>query len=141
MARLLGGQADDEGGGVGQHDPRRNRGPARKGRALQAEETEQAEHPAKEALNTGALAQFGGGPGGRQPVALLLPLGVPRNNGRGAECRVDPGDQLEASVAGIQPDHARAQPIQADGGGEQRAATCLNCSVFNLERRYGIYQQ
>jgi hypothetical protein len=35
---------------------------------------------------------------------------------------MDPGDQLEAPVAGIQADDARAQPIEADGDGQQGQA-------------------
>src|SRR5262249_35613955 len=72
--RLLGSQSDDEGRSIGQHDPRRDGGPARQRRALQAEETEQAEHPAKEALDTGTLSQLVSGPGGRQAVAPALRL-------------------------------------------------------------------
>jgi hypothetical protein len=93
---LLDSYADHEGGGVGQHDPRHDGGPACEARVLQAEEPDQAKHPANEALNAGALAQLVGSLGGWEAIAPLLPLGVPGNNSHRSQRSMDPGDQLEA---------------------------------------------
>jgi hypothetical protein len=67
--RQLSGQTDDDGRGIAQHDARRDGGPARRRRPLQAEAVEQAEDSPKEAFDTGALAQLVGGPGGRETTS------------------------------------------------------------------------
>ncbi len=85
--------------------------------ALHAEE---GQDPAEEALNAGAFAQLLGGPGGRQPVSLLLPFGVPGNHRVSAQDGVDPGNQLETPVARIQAHDPQAQGEQADGQPQQR---------------------
>jgi hypothetical protein len=72
---LLGGQADDDRGGVGERDARADSRPAGHWWALQAEAAEQAEDAAEEALNAGTFAQFVGGPGGRQTGPVLLAFG------------------------------------------------------------------
>jgi len=54
---------------------------------------EERKDAAKEALNAGAFAQFVGGPGRRETRSILLPLGVPGDDGDRAERGVDPRDE------------------------------------------------
>jgi hypothetical protein len=117
---LLGGQGNENSSRVGEGDVRGDSGPAAEWRALQAKEAEQAEDAAKEALDAGALAEFFGGPGGRQTGAILLSLRIPGDDGHRPERRVDPGNEASAPVASVEPNDARAQPIEAHGPREQR---------------------
>jgi hypothetical protein len=118
-SRLLGSQTDDDGRCIGQRDPRRDGRPPGQRWALQAEDAEQADDTAKEALNTGPFAQLLGGPGGRQARAISRSLGIPGDDGDRSKHRVNPGDETRAPIAGIQADHAWAQPVEAHRRGEQ----------------------
>jgi hypothetical protein len=116
---LLGGQADDDRGGVGERDARADSRPAGHWWALQAEAAEQAEDAAEEALNAGTFAEFRGGLGGWQTGAVLLAFGVPGDDGDRAQYGVDPVNQVQSPVARIQADDARAHSIEPDRPGEQ----------------------
>ena len=83
-SRLPGGQGDDPDGGIGERDARLDRRPPEDGRALQAEEDQDA---TEEPLDAGTFAQLLGGPGWRQPVPPLLPLGIPRDDRLRASAR------------------------------------------------------
>lgn len=89
----MGGQADDDRGGVGEGHMLGDRGPATEGWALQAETAEETKDAAEEVLDTAALAQFVGGPGGRQTGAVLLALEVPGHDRHRAQSSVDPRDE------------------------------------------------
>jgi hypothetical protein len=133
-ASLVGGESDHPDGGVGERDARLERGPAEDGRALHAEEDQDA---AEEALDAGALASFRGGPGRRQPVPLLLALGVPWDHSRGAQHGVDPGNEAQAPVAGIQAHDSWAQGEQTDGELQQRpsAGRIVDVGAGELEEQ------
>ena len=82
--------------------------PYRGGRGLVKEQ----EDAAQKAFDRTALAQFVLGPGGRQAGAVLLPLGIPGNDGGGMQGSVDPTDEAQAPIGGIQADEARADLIE-----------------------------
>ena len=73
------------------------------------------EDTAKEAFNRTAFAQFLFGPGGWQTGAVLLSLGIPRNDRHGSQRGVDPVDELKAPIGGIQADDAWTKAIETDG--------------------------
>ena len=66
------------------------------------------ENATKEAFNGTAFAQFLFGPGRWQTGAILLALGIPGDDGDGSQRGVDPVDELQAPLACIQADDARA---------------------------------
>jgi hypothetical protein len=97
---------------------------------------EEQEDAAKEAFDGTALAEFLFGPGGRQARAVLLPFGVPGNDRDCMEGSVDPGDEAQSPIGGVQANDARADLIETHspfqegagewsimdvGGGEQKA--------------------
>lgn len=116
---LLGSESDDDRGRIGERHAADHGRPSCQWRTLQAKETEQAEDAAKEALDGGAFPQLLDGPSGWQTGPVLRSLGIPGDNGYRSERRMDPGDQAETPIAGIQPNDAGAQPIEAHGSGEQ----------------------
>jgi len=71
-------------------------------------QTEEEENAPKEALNGAAFAEFLSGPSGRQARAIFFVLRVPRHNSDGPEDQMDPTDQAEAPVSGIQANDAWA---------------------------------
>src|SRR5437588_582336 len=77
---------------------------------------------AKEAFDGTALAQFLGCPGRRQAGAVLLPFGVPGDDRCGVQSAMDPGNELEAPIASIQADHARANRVETQRPLQQRAS-------------------
>src|SRR5579863_3932586 len=77
---------------------------------------------AKEAFDGTALAQLLLRPGRRQAGAVLLTFGVPRDDRCGVQSAMDPGDKLEAPIASIQADHARANGVETQRPLEQRAS-------------------
>jgi hypothetical protein len=111
-SRLPGGQSDHPDRGRGQGDPRLDGRPTEDRRALQAEEDEDA---AEEALDTRAFAQLRRGPGRRQAIPPLLPLGIPGDDCSGAERRVDLRDQFEPPVTSIEADDPRLDAQEAEG--------------------------
>src|SRR5437588_9369039 len=70
------------------------------------------EDPAKEAFNGAAFAQFLFGPGGRQAGAIFLSFGVPGDHRHRTQNRMDPSDETQAPVGGVQADDARADVIE-----------------------------
>ena len=79
------------------------------------------EEAAKEALNAAALAQFVAGPGGRHAGADFQDLGDPGDHGDGKKGGMDPGNEAQAPIGGIQADNAGADGIEAHGPFQQRA--------------------
>ena len=79
------------------------------------------EDAAKEAFDGTALAEFFFGPGGWQARAVLLPLGIPGNDGDRVQGDVNPGDESQAPIGGVQADDTRADGVEAHGPFEQRA--------------------
>lgn len=67
-------------------------------------------------LPNSSAVQVGGSPSRR-----FCRLGFPRDHRLRAEHGVDPGDQLEPPVAGVQAHHARAQREESDGQFQERA--------------------
>jgi len=115
-AGVVGNERDDDDGGVGQGDLAGHGGPTREGRALQAEEQEDA---AEEALNAAPLAQPVLGPGEREAGAVFGGLGIEGDDGGGADDGMDPCDKREPPIGGVEAHHAGAQGVEGDGGGEQ----------------------
>src|SRR5438874_2277492 len=115
---LPGSQSNHDGGRIGQGHLLDNGGPARVRRPLQMKEEEDT---AKEAFNRTAFAQFLFGPGGWQTGAVLLSLGIPRNDRHGSQRGVDPVDELKAPIGGIQADDAWTKAIETDGQFQQGA--------------------
>ena len=87
---------------------------------------------AKEAFDRTALAQFLFGPGGRQARAVLLPLGIPRDDRDSMQGGMDPGDEAQSPIGSIQADHARADLIEAQRPLQQ--GTCER-GVMHIGRR------
>src|SRR5579883_76722 len=116
-ASLLGRQGDDDGGGEGQGNGLGEGGPAGQGRALEGEDAEEAP---EEALDGAAFGQFGSGPGRGEAGAVFGALGVKRDDGDRPQGGVDPSDQRQAPVSGVQADDAGAQGVERDGGAQQR---------------------
>src|SRR5262245_26267116 len=111
----MGCQPDDDGRRVAQRHPAGDGQPPGERWALQAEDAEEAEEAAEDAaedaLDGGALAKLVGRPGGRQTGTVLLPFGIPGNDRDRPERRVDPCDEVQAPLAGIEPTDAWAQPL------------------------------
>jgi len=72
-------------------------------------------HPTEEAFDARAFAQLLSGPGGREAGAILLPLGIPGDDCHGSQHTMDPSDEAQAPIAGIQPDDARTDVVEANG--------------------------
>src|SRR6266699_2720491 len=71
------------------------------------------EDAAKEAFDRTAFAEFLFGPSGRQARAVFLALGVPGDDSDGMKGGVDPSDEAQAPIGGIQADDARADGVEA----------------------------
>jgi hypothetical protein len=67
-------------------------------------EAKKEKNATKEAFNAATFAQFLFGPGGRQAGTVLLASGIPRNNGHGSQNGMNPGNQTQAPISGIQAD-------------------------------------
>jgi len=78
-------------------------------------QTKEEEDTAKEAFNGAAFAQFLFGPCGRQAKAVLLALRIPGDDGDGSQRAVNPVDELQTPIAGVQADETRADGVEADG--------------------------
>ena len=116
-AGVVGDEGHNDDGGVGQGDLAGHGRPAGEGRALHAKEQEDA---AEEALDAAALAQLGFGPGGREAGEVFGSLGVEGDDAGGSQGGVDPLNQREPPIGGVEAHHARAQMIEGDSGREQR---------------------
>ncbi len=75
-------------------------------------EMKEQKDTAKEALDAAAFAQFRFRPSGRQAGAVLLAFGVPGHDSHRSEGGVDPGDEAQPPIGGVQADHARANVVQ-----------------------------
>jgi len=112
MPSVLSCQSDDNGSRVGQGDASGDSRPAVERGTLEVKKEKDA---AKEAFNGGTLAEFLLGPGGSQAGALLLPLGIPGNNGDYTEHAGDAADETQAAIGCIQADHTRTNRKEAHG--------------------------
>src|SRR5437764_344001 len=82
---------------------------------------EEQEDAAKKAFDRTALAKFLFRPGGRQAEAVLLPFGIPGNDGGGVQGGVDPGDETQSPIGGIQTDDAWVDLIEMGDPFQERA--------------------
>ena len=73
------------------------------------------EDPPKEAFDGGAFAQFLFGPGRRQAGAVLLALGIPGDDCNRMESHVDPSNEAQAPISGVQAYDARTDGVEAHG--------------------------
>jgi hypothetical protein len=80
------------------------------------------EDTTKEAFNRTALAQFLFRPSGWQAGTVLLSFGVPGDDGAGVQRGMDPGDEAQAPIGGIQADHARVNRVETHGPFQQWAS-------------------
>jgi len=87
---------------------------------------------AKEAFNGAALAQFLSRPGGRQTGAVFLTFGVPRNDGHRTQDTVNPANETQTPIGGIQTDHARMNAIQMHRPCQEWLS---KGSIMNVRRR------
>jgi hypothetical protein len=60
-------------------------------------------------------AQFLLGPSRRQAGAVLLSFGVPGDDGGGMEGGMNPADEAQPPIDGIQADHARVKMVEMYG--------------------------
>ncbi len=91
-------------------------GPSSQRRTLQ---TEKEKDSSEKAFNGTALAEFFFGPGGRETGAVFLAFGIPGDHGDCSYHAVNPGNQVQAPIGGIQTDHAGTDAIELNGPGEQ----------------------
>jgi len=124
-----GRQSDDDGGRVGQSDLPDNGRPARGRRSLQPKEEKDS---TKEAFDGAAFAQFLRCPGGRQARAVLLSLRIPGNDSDGSQRGVNPVDEMQTPIGGIQADDAWANGIEADSQFQQGTG---KRSIMSVSRR------
>ena len=61
-----------------------------------------------------------GRPGERQAGAVLLPFGIPGDDRDRPERGVDPGNEAQAPIAGIEPNDAWAYAIEGHGLGQEQ---------------------
>jgi len=76
---------------------------------------------AKEALDAAAFAQFLFRPSRREAGAVLLAFGVPRHDGHSSERGVDPADEAQPPIGGIQANDARAKVVEMHRPLQERA--------------------
>ena len=79
------------------------------------------EDATKEAFDGTAQAEFLFGPGGRQAGTVLLPLGIPGDDGCGVQGGVNPGDEAQAPIGRVQADETRTDGIDPHGPFQQGA--------------------
>ena len=115
---LPGGKSDNPNRRISERDACLNYCPPIDRWSLEPEENQDA---AEETFDTGALAQLLGRPCGWEAVPPFLALGVPGDNRRGAQHRVNPGDQVEPPVRRIQADDAGLDGEQSESPFQQRA--------------------
>ena len=96
---------------------------------LQMEEEKNA---AKEAFDTTPFGQLLFGPGGWQTGAIFLAFGIPGDHGYRAQGGMNPNDELQAPIGGIQTNKARADRIQMHGPCQKRTR---EGSIMDIGRR------
>jgi hypothetical protein len=84
-------------------------------------ESKEEEDAPEEAFNTGAFAQLVCCPGWWQAGPVLVSFGIPRDDSDGSQGGVDPGDEAQAPIGGVQADHARTPVIETHCDVQQRA--------------------
>ena len=81
---------------------------------------EEEKNAAKEAFDATAFAQLLFGPRGRQTRAIFLAFGIPGDHGYRTQGGMNPSDELQAPIGGIQTNKARADCIQMHGPCQER---------------------
>src|SRR5215472_4884464 len=71
----------------------------------------------EERLPSSSLVQVGG-----KQERFCWRVPVPGDDGNGMQCVMDPGDEAQARVGGIQTDDARTQSVEAHGPLKPRAS-------------------
>jgi len=66
----------------------------------------------KEALDATAFPEFFFGPGRRETGAILLTLGIPRNDGYGSKYGMNPGNEAQTPIGSIQADDAGTDLVE-----------------------------
>ena len=74
---------------------------------------EEEKNATKEPFDTTPFAQLLLGPRGRQTGAIFLAFGIPGDHGHRMQGGVDPGDEAQTPIGGVQADDARADGIEA----------------------------
>ena len=92
--------------------------PDKGGRGLVKEQ----EDAAKEAFDGTAQALFLFGPSGGKHERFFCRLGWKANNGDCVQGGMDPGDEPQAPIGGVQANNARTDAIEAHGPCQQRAS-------------------
>jgi hypothetical protein len=79
-------------------------------------------------------------PGRRQAGTDLLPFGIPRNNGGSSQDAVNPGDEAQSPISGIQTDDARADLVETDGPYQHWLCkrSIMDKGREKAERRWGV---
>ena len=75
-------------------------------------------HAAKKALATAAFAKLFFRPSRRQTGPVLLILGIPSHNGHGPKHPMNPGNEMQAPIGGIEADDTGTDLIQTHGPGQ-----------------------
>jgi hypothetical protein len=109
---VLSSETNNDGSGVSQGHRRDHFGPATQRWALQMKKEE---HAPKEPFNTPACAQFFFGPRGRDTGALLLVLGIPRDDRNRSKHAMNPSNEAQAPLGSIQTDDTGADLVKAYG--------------------------
>ena len=81
---------------------------------------EEEKNATKEPFDTTPFAQLLFGPCGRQTGAIFLAFGIPGDHGYRAQGGMNPSDELQTPIGGIQANKARADRIQMHGPCQER---------------------
>lgn len=73
---------------------------------------EEQKDAAKETLDRGPLAQLLGSPGWRQAKAIALSFGIPRDHRHGSQDTLNPGNQAQPPIPGIQANDAGTHLVE-----------------------------
>src|SRR2546423_1883172 len=82
----------------------------------------------EEAFDATSFAQFFSGPSRREAGAVLAVLGIERHDGDSPKHCVNPGNEAQAPIGGVQADDARTDLIQTHGPCQQ--ALCKGSIVW-----------
>jgi hypothetical protein len=125
----LSSEANNDGSGIGQGHLRSDLGPATQGRTL---EMKKEKHPAKEAFNATAFAQFFSRPSGRQARVLLAVLGIVGHDSYCPEHLMNPSNQAQAPISRIQTNNPRADVVKLESPCQQ---ALREGSIMRIGRR------